>query len=493
VGFGKTLLLELIAAILGLTRAILVIPANLRDKTYADRASYLGKWRLASPPPVLVSREELADESRHHYLERLNPDGILVDEADELANADSAACRRIDRFVQPRTREECAVVCLSGTPSRKSIMGYWHQLGWVLRDAAPMPHNYAEAKMWAAALDYGPSRVRRPGPGPLGGTRAQALAWFQRRLSETPGVVIVDGDSAGDLPLTIRVRPSREDKTLDKHFKQFLLEQQNPDGIPVTDPLSRWRMDGFLGCGLYKKWNPPPPEEWRAARRAVAKLVRDAIEASTNTARPLDTEKQVLKRHAQHPAVIEWLRIKPMFDEHQTETVWVSGSTIESAIEWLNESSEPGIIWCGGVDFAHALAGVTRLSNYGPKGRDQNGNGLHVAPEGKSLIASWHANKKGFNLQAWARQLIVHPPQSAKWLEQIFGRSHRSGATRPVVITVLATSGGTLDAFESAIGEAGFARGSVGLTQKILRAQIERVRVRVTESNKFRWAQRDRA
>ena len=120
------------------------------------------------------------------------------------------------------------------------------------------------------------------------------------------------------------------------------------------------------------------------------------------------------------------------------------------------------------------------------------GTGLHKAPEGQSIICSWPACKSGFNLQAWPRLLIAQPPQSAKWLEQIIGRSHRSGQNYPVVADILLGSGGSIDAFEAAIREAGFISQSIGLTQKILRASIERARPRITHGNKFRWATRSK-
>jgi hypothetical protein len=82
------------------------------------------------------------------------------------------------------------------------------------------------------------------------------------------------------------------------------------------------------------------------------------------------------------------------------------------------------------------------------------------------------------------------PPQSAKWLEQIFGRSHRSGQDEHVIVDVLATSGGTLDAFGAAIAEASNVRATVSLTQKLLRADIVRARPRITAENEFRWATR---
>jgi hypothetical protein len=467
-------------------RPLLVIPASLRDKTAADFAAYVGVWRAPNPVPRRVSFTELAPESGARMLDDIRPDLIVIDEADDLANRDSSAVRRIDRYVC--AHDDCAVVAMTGTPSRKTIMGYWHLLCWALRDRAPVPMHEGEALMWAAALDERP-RGRRVHPGPLGGTRASARAWYRDRLLQTPGVVVFDGDSC-NTPLTVRVRLAPEDPVIDTHYRRFLEEMESPGGIPVSDPLSRWRIDSQLGNGLYLRYRVPPPEPWRDARRELCRFVRDRIARSTSSARPLDTEAQVLRRYAEHPIVTTWREIEPTFTP-ETEAVWLSGSAVQYVVAWLREDPAPGIIWCGCVELAHAIRAATRLAYYANGGKDGNGNGLHAAPTDRSLIASWHANKKGFNLQAWRRQLVVHPPQSAKWLEQIFGRSHRAGQTQPVTVDVLAGSGGTLDGFEAAIAEARFARDTVGLTQKIIRATIVRAQPRVTASNRFRWARGD--
>jgi hypothetical protein len=104
------------------------------------------------------------------------------------------------------------------------------------------------------------------------------------------------------------------------------------------------------------------------------------------------------------------------------------------------------------------------------------------------MVCSWHANKRGFNLQAWRRNSVIMPPQSAKYLEQMFGRAHRQGQTEPVRWTILATSGDTLDSFAAAIGEAAFVAETTGLRQKLLRAEIEEL---PTPPKTLRWATRD--
>lgn len=491
VGHGKTIPSYCLPRLFNAKRPMLIVPATLRDKTWSDFASYQGIWRAPNPMPRLISREELGPDRGWQLLKDLRPDLIIIDESDELSNLQSSAARKLDKYIVER-QDEVKVVTMTGTPSRKSIMGYWHLLLWCLRERAPVPFLHSEALLWDSAIGVKPPRFagQGVGPGPLGETVASARKWFQQRLIETPGVVIVDGDSAGKVPLEIIIRLAKEDRVIDEHFERFLLENENPDGMPVSDPLSRWRIDGQLGCGVFLKMVPPPPEEFRIARRSVCKFIRGAIERSESSERPLTSEAPVLRRHKEHPVVQTWLAIK---DKHpyKTEAVWLSTSVIEDVIAWLREEpDEPAIIWCGGVEFASALSTAARLAYFGREGKDSNGRSLHAAPEGETFVASWQANKRGFNLQHWRRHLIVHPPQSAKYLEQIFGRSHRSGQDRLVRVFVLGTSGGILDGFETAINEARFGKDTVSLTQKLLRAKIKRQQPKITKSNRFRWATR---
>jgi hypothetical protein len=197
----------------------------------------------------------------------------------------------------------------------------------------------------------------------------------------------------------------------------------------------------------------------------------------------------VRRKHRGHPVIAAWDEVAD--DPYPKEAVWLSGATIADAIAWLGESNEAGIVWTGSVEFGLALAAAARLPYYGPKGQDQNGNELFKAKPGKSFVCSWNANKKGFDLQPWRRHALYHPPSSAKWLEQLFGRSHRAGQDRAVIVDMVMTSGATQDAFETALAEARFAKSSVGPAQKILRATIERARPRITLSNKYRWARAD--
>lgn len=489
VGAGKTWITYFASRAVNAKRPLMILPAGLIKKTWKDFAAYRGVWFDLEVPYQIKSREWLALEANVNFLEEYEPDLIVLDESDELSNPKRGTPLVIDHYWKRHL--DARVVSLTATPERWSLMNFWHIMRWCLREGTPLPMGEHEARMWAAVVD---ERVRdpsyRPYPGPLGADPDAAREWLRRRLLETPGMLIVDGDSC-DQRLLIETRVAREDPILDMHYEAFGFRHENPGGVQVDTPLSRWLLDGQMGCGLYSRYIKPPPEEWRAANRARAKLVRDVIARSANSGAQIFTEAPVLRRYAKHPVVQEWMRVKDTFDP-VTECIWLSRSTIDSALDWLSESQEPGIVWCGSVEFGVALAAAACLPYYGAQGECAGGGNIICADTTRSMVASWQANMKGKNLQPWARQLIVMPPQSAKYLEQIYGRSHRSGQTKPVRITILLTSGGTIDLFEMAILEATSAKGIVSLTQKVLRAKVKRAHPKITPSNWYRWASRQK-
>lgn len=490
VGTGKTLITYLLPRLLQAKRTLLIVPGpGALDKTRQDFASYVRDW--GAPSLIKIeTRSALSPESGHDLIARFQPDLIIIDESHKMANPRSAASRRIDRYVVEKG-DAVTVVALTGTPSRKSIMTYWHLLGWCLRDMMPLPMNEGEANEWAAALDEGVFGMQYADPGVLGGTRAQARAWFRKRLAETPGVVIVDEDSAGAVPLTIRWRIGREDALMNEHFENFLVNKVNPAGIDCLSGLERWRLDAQLGAGLFTRYKYPPPKPWADARRACAREVRDLIDESTFSDRPLDTPGQVFKHCRNSEAVKAWLAIKKSFTP-ETVVEWFSSSALEDARAWLAEDRAPGVVWVGMPEFGHALAKLTGLPYYGESGKNALGNYLNRADPKRPLIASWNANKEGFNLQAWNRALVCQPPQSALYLEQLFGRHHRKGTIDHVVYDMLISSGGGIDAFESAIRESETIKEREGLTQKLLRARVHRAAPSVTNENEFRWASRSK-
>lgn len=493
VGTGKTMIYELLPhpEILDAKRAVLILPAGLRGKTNADRRSYLGRWQLPARCPTIITREELALESRRDLLNRLAPTLIMIDEADTLSNHKSAAARRIERYLGTDAGASCRVVVGTGTLSRKSILGYWHMLRWCLREGAPVPLARSEATMWAAAIDHKPPKGTgmRPLPGAMGSSVSSARAWYRERLAQTDGVILVDEDSAGDVPLTIETTWAPEDPILNDVFEQFLTKFEVPGGDVITDPLSRWRLDRWLGSGLHEPYVVPPPEVWRIAQRTFAGFVRDTIDHPPRRGHVCDTAGEVVRWYPDAFEVTDWFDIKDTF-AGVTRTDWLSDSVLKWCAEWIKSRPLPSTVWCGVVEFAERLAQVTDLPYYGAKGKTMNtmAPGLYAADPKRSLIASWNAGLRGYNMQPWEEHLGVQPPQSAKDLEQLIGRAHRQGRKTPVKWTILLTSGGTADSFEETIGEASFARDTASHTQKILRAEI--IRAGDPPSAAMRWARR---
>lgn len=300
-------------------------------------------------------------------------------------------------------------------------------------------------------------------------------------------MVIVDEDSC-DQPLTFRQVLAPEDETLDGLFETFRTTWTTPDGWDLSDPLSVWRHAGELGTGMYLKWDPRPPLWWSMPRSIFCKFVQKRIADSAHGKHPLDTELAVRNAHGNEEAVRDWMAVRDRFKPNSVP-VWVSGSVLEQTAKWaLDTSTGPGLVWCGNTAFAQALAQVTGLTYYGAGGKSVDGRSISNAPPQMSAILSVGANLRGRNLQAWCRNRVVNPPQSARYIEQLVGRTHRHGQTRPVEIEIVMTSGDTFDSFEAAYREAMFSARTNGIHQKLLRADVVRATPKITEANQFRWA-----
>ena len=499
VGLGKTLLGRLAGVVLDGKRVALIIPGGLRPDTQAMHRQYYGKWVPVPGGITIVSVDELARLENEDYLERMQFDTLIIDEADALKNPRSAAVKRIGRYVGKYLPNVCA---WTGTPGRKSITDFAHILVWCLKDKAPVPLKRSEVEFWGLAIDEvsGYRAKARPHPGALerlgGGTEIDGVREaFQRRLHETPGVVIVDGDSC-DQPLNVRQIVAPPSTKLEQHFKVFRTEHVTPDGWALSDSLSVYRHAGELGTEMYLRWNPRPPLWWSGPRKNFCSFVRAEVDADRG-----DTELAVIRANPHEEVVEAWLDVRDKFTPN-SEPVWIGDGVLRMCAEWFAAAPRTAdvggsVVWCWTVAFGEALEVMTGFRYYGAGGYDRFGAHLSELPcygradrEAPPIILSGQANLRGRNLQAWTRNLIVTPPRSAKYLEQMFGRTHRQGQTRPVTVDVLMTSGDTFDGFESSLAEARFGKAVFGITQKLLRAGI--VYADVPQDSPFRWARRKR-
>lgn len=485
VGEGKTLITALAPEVLDSRVPLLLLPANLIEKTHRDLRALSKHWRI--PRHIrLMSYQMLGRAEHNEDLHLYKPDLILADEAHWLKNTKGAAvARRVRRYMDdyPAT----LFVPLSGTMMRRSPAEFGQMLRWALKeDKAPVPKTKHELEEWASALEEdSKSRVReaaRMPPGALlqlcneeecGMPPLQAArSGFRRRLLDTAGVVATAGDGERvDASIYISAITYSVSSATEDHFERLRRDWELPSGEPLTEAVAVWRHARELALGLHYEWKPPAPKDWLNARREWSAFVRQVLSRS----RTLDSEKQVADavldgRLADGGLLSAWLAIKPSFTPN-TVPVWHDDSAIKTCVEWMKR---PGVVWTEHYWFAEKLARVTGAPYYGAKGLDAAGRYIDDAPE-DVVIASVKANREGRNLQRkWNRCLFVSPPAGADIWEQAIGRLHRPGQRADeVIVDMLFGCAEHADGWRQAVAAAHAIRDTTGAPQKILSATVD--------------------
>jgi hypothetical protein len=474
VGAGKTLVSWLLPLVLGAQRPLILVPASVLQKTHDEFGEIARFWRAPRPPPQIESYQKLGGVAHAALLcdclactnvePRTNggirPDCLIADECDLLRNPEAAVTKRVARYM---ARHPSTMYCsLTGTVIRKSLRNFARHMIWSLKWNAPIPLSWVDLEEWCEALDVDVRGARRP-PGALRalveGTPAEGdllrvvRTGIKKRFRETPGVVVSDAQSC-DKPLTIRILKAPDDPVLEAAFAHFRAKHQTLDGWDLDDPLSVMRHATELGCGFYYKWDPRPPEEWLEARREAAVFVREAIEASTRRGIPLDSKGPVYAAFPHAEPLVRWKEIEPTFKPNSVP-VPVTASVLGYAMQWI-QLNGPALIWVQHEWVGRTLSGMTGVPYFGPEGKDViTGRYIMKHSPRESAIVSIHANKRGRNLQAWFRNLVIGPPQAATdWEQAVLGRTHRQGQRHAVLCDVLMGCAENVYALERAIDEA---------------------------------------
>jgi hypothetical protein len=503
VGHGKTLIFWLAPYVLGAQRPLYICPAALRDDMRAAFREYAKHWITPAPPATIMAYSDFYRKGAVDLFEQLRPDFVGVDEAHKSTNQDGTFAQRLDRWKQ---MSGCSVVCGTGTGTRFSLKDFSHNITWALQDKAPLPvADFDELDRWCDAVD---EKVKRQGAPQFSATRRPAVGvlvelarncnamtpdfqmtdqgrarWaLSERLRATPGIIISNEDSCAQ-PLSIALDYAPEDAAINEAFDTFRTDECGPDGELYTDAIVMYTKERQLGCGVVNTWDPAPPDEWRAALRARNKYCahviartrahyHGAMRNKKNAEHPCDSPDAVEEhpRYGQADEILEWRAIRPTF-EPKTKPTWVSASVVHFASRWARENQ--GLVWYEFEEFGRAVSAAGGLSSFGPGGLDGRGGHVREHPGGCSIALSIDANLEGRNLQdRWHKNLVIGAPQSARELEQLIGRTHRHGQARPVEVTLLVTSGLTVEAWRTARKEANFVRSTQGQEQKILRAAV---------------------
>lgn len=517
VGGGKSLITFLAPFLIAALRPLLFLPANLVKDTWTKFEMYDRYWKRPNPLPNVMSFSALTQKKNVELLFDLNPDCLGGDECDKAKDERRSTRKRIDRYlgavngVKPdgSLHIACASHWLSGTGTRLSITDDGHFATWALGPRAPVPRADKALQDWAMALD----EERRVGEGrlwpgelmrfadmfgvplidpdlPMIGQLERAREGYRRRFASTPGIIVYDQTECNQ-PLSIDfVRPF-DDAKLEAAFEHFRNTLETPDGILLADPLARDRHEGQLGCGFFYYWDPRPPARWLVARYDWNCFVRDEIENSAYTSKPLDTEMAVAQAYPDNEYLLRWRAVKHEFDPLKNTAVqFISYSVVQFAAQQAlaaEQAGAPAIIWVKHQAFSQALAQLTgwryygeggeRVDSYGRTCKDETIENMlrdYVGRQPPTVILSVDSNMRGRNLQAYCNNLNVGWEQAGPRAEQRLGRTHRSGQDRPVHDRTILLSRRTVKGFEKTESEAAFVKSARGLTQKILTASIDR-------------------
>lgn len=425
VGAGKTLITALAPLVLGAKRPLLLIPAALRGKTEADFAALRADWPV--PEIQILHYETLSRADHADDLFELDPDFIEGDEAHKLLNPGAAVTRRVQRFVSER---HPTMALLSGTLRRRQLLSLWHILQWTHGpDKAPIPRTQKETAQWSRAIDGSGDLRTSLAPGalaPFGITQPELQAGYHAHVSRSRGVVAGNGAAIGaSLRLVIESPPlhPRAAEAID------LLRRTGtrPDGVELEDAqLVDTEFQESLG--FWYGWTKRPPERWLLARRAWFRLVRSVLEQHLDG---LDSPEQVMRRFGRTtPEGIEWRAVRGMFAPTR-EANWMTFDTLAEIVGSC--ASEPTLIWTDYTAVGEAIEQRYGIPFYREEQRTAGGALLTNAAR-TTIVLSIKACREGANLQQWNHNLILTPPASEEWWQQMLGRTHRSGQSADEVI-----------------------------------------------------------
>jgi hypothetical protein len=430
VGAGKTLTAGLIATVHEDLRPLIVVPGGHGDKTELEfRAYRAAGWDLSHKLQV-VTYNDLARDVDEKLLRTYQPGMLVCDEADKLrrvAKGGSGTAARVAHYMaaHPNTR----FVAMTGTMFKTGLQDYAHLLNWALKGQAPVPALPGDIDAWHKALKGQGSEAKIRQALECTGDVRKA---FRERLWYSPGVII-SVDSFTGVPLHLQ-RVSFSSTT---ELEQLYEEGVTPDGLDVVDAGeddaeqigSTWAAERQLALGFFYRPAPEPPKDWARARRGYFRAVRRCI--LQGRARTELQARRIAIRDS-WPEWLAWETIQPTF-EPRFVPVWLNDRALEFCKSWGRDG---GIIWTDHRAFADRLSAETGWPWFAGGGLDAQGRMIEqcTAP---TIIASRQANGTGRNLQRWCRGLITAMPSNGRDAEQLFGRQHREGQTRPVELSIL--------------------------------------------------------
>ena len=479
VGEGKTLTSALAAYVLDAKRPLLLLPANLVQKTAREFRELTKHWRVPSNIR-LMSYQMLGLVQSARDLDVYAPDLIIADESQKLKNRDAAVTRRVERYLEEHP--DTKVVAMTGTLQRKSLRDFAHILRWALKDKAPVPMRDSEVEEWALALDETlENEFKRIQPGALleladpkeieeYGELVAARRGFRRRLRETPGVVAsAESGTAVEAGLVIRAIKYDVSPMIQEFYETLRNEKIAPTGEELWEAAEVWKHARELALGFCQRWDPPAPEDWKAARKAWFQFVRGVLQRSRTWDSPDHVAQACDMGKLPSDKLEAWrkLRDAPNAFVPNPVPVWHDDTALKVCAKWMKK---PGLVWTEHVPFAERLAEMTGAKYYGARGLAADGEFIDDADPSKAIIVSVDANREGRNLQRkWHRNLITTMPEGWDVFHQLVGRTHRpEQPAEEVIVDILLGCAEHNRAWRKACAGAYATRDTTGAMSKLL-------------------------
>jgi hypothetical protein len=447
VGKGKTLASMMLPRMGEYKRPLLLVPANVREKTYYDMRD-LSRHFGIHPKIRVMTYEQLSGLDADAMLEEAAPDIIIADEAHKIKDRTTARTRKFERYMQSRhaAGDRARFCALSGSQFRRSVAEMHHLMGFALPDDnAPIPYVRHVIEDWGQALDPHTIAGLRPRPGvildlakgdprpPDADTKQvpaidQARRCFRRRLTGTWGVVATSANAL-ETSLILRARPLDLPKVVADGLQHLRDTWQTLNDDELEQAVDVWRHARELACGFAYRWDPPPEKEWLGARKAWHKHVREVLKLGQ---RGLDSPQQVALAYPHDERLAAWRNIRDSYrPEDNKVAIWYDDFMVRDAVAWLKKEG-PGIVWVEHKAVGYAIAEATGLRYFG--GGEAANKDILTLTGKQSIIASIKAHGTGANLQMFSRALITSCAPSSDTWEQLLGRLQREGQKADEVI-----------------------------------------------------------
>jgi hypothetical protein len=411
------------------SKPFLLVPAALYDKTLRDFEEQDAHW-YAHPNLRVLTYEWLRHPRRLDFLLEEQPDLIVLDEAQALANVASVLVMRIALW---KDLTGGAFAALSATSLPRSLIDAWHLLLYAFgHEATPLPANRAEAETWAAAVDPPPllpPMFWRPPPArallQLGGG-LEPRDCVRLRIEETPGVVVHEG-SPVDVPLTV----SLVDTPLSRACRDALDQFRAGELLSCTergDVVSAPQTAAQIRDGFYYYPEVPPPLSYLAARvrwRATVEVMcAEGLAQSEGTAkRKLDLEPTA------HPpfqlTLAAWRAERASYGRPRVLVRWIDPSHLYGPVEAA--LARGALVWTRWRALGPHLAERFSVPYFGDGGLAGT---TYIGDYRGPAVASIPSSGTGRHLVAWHEALVVDFPSGAGATEQLLGRHHRPGQNR---------------------------------------------------------------